>query len=248
MMIKKTLGEAGEKVLIQERLQGSEVSVIGFMSNEIGLLVPARDYKRAYDKDSGPNTGGMGGYAPSDLLSSEQLAEIYHAILLPIRHAMIDEGILYRGILYAGIMLTDEGPMVLEFNVRMGDPETQVQLPRLKTPLLPAMKATMKGSLSPDMVRSDSKASVGVVVASEGYPGDYKKGKAIRISEELPPEVVVFQAGTARRDGRLVTNGGRVLTVVASGKTIEAARERVYSVLDYEEVSVEGSFYRTDIG
>ena len=246
-MVRKSLREAGERVLIQKRLEGQEVSVIAFMSNQIGLLVPARDYKRAYDGDAGPNTGGMGGYAPNENLSRETLYRIHDVILRRTQFAMRSEGIPYRGVLYAGIMLTDEGPKVLEFNVRMGDPEAQLQLPRLITPLLPAMEATMRETLDPDMVRSDSRASVGVVVASNGYPVEYRKGKPIYISEDLPPEVVVLQAGTVIREGKLITNGGRLLTVVASGDTVDKAGERVYSVLDYEEVKVEGSFYRRDI-
>lgn len=247
-MVKKTFGQAGERVLVQERLKGDEVSAIGFVSNSIGLLVPARDYKRVFDNDRGPNTGGMGGYAPNDSISQEQLEEIYHRIFLPIQQAMIQEGIPYIGALYAGVMLTDRGPMLLEINARMGDPETQVQLPRLKTPLLPAMEATVRGNLTSKMLESDQRSSVGVVVAMEGYPGSYEKGNDIYIGEGLPRDVIVFHGGTAIRDDELLTSGGRVLTVLGTGKTRGEAREKVYQVLEGGDVYVDGGFFRRDIG
>lgn len=248
MMIDKDFGDAGDKIVIQERLKGEEVSVIGFVSNEIGLLVPAQDYKRAYDGDKGPNTGGMGAYAPNTNISQEQLDEVCKSILLPTKEGMEQEGRPLTGAIYAGLMMTEAGIKVIEYNVRFGDPETQVQMRLLQSDLLKSMKATVEGRLAEEDYRSGSDASVGVVLASGGYPGDYEAGKRIHGADrDYGRDVVIFHAGTNRVCGELFSSGGRVLTVTATGKTKEAATEKIYNVVCDDGVSLDEGFYRRDI-
>jgi phosphoribosylamine--glycine ligase len=242
------LGAAGATMLIEEYLEGREVSLFALADGaRVVPLAPACDYKRALDGDQGPNTGGMGAYSPPGFVSPAQLAEIEARILRPTVAAMASAGAPFRGLLYAGLMLTREGPKVLEFNARFGDPETQVVLPRLESDLLELCLAVAHGQL--DTVpapRWRPEAAAGVVVASEGYPGPYAKGRPIGGLETLGPDILVFHAGTRRApDGRLVTSGGRVLTLVALGPTIAAARARVYA--NAERVRLAGARYRTDI-
>lgn len=250
IMVEGAFGKAGERVLVQNREEGREVSVIVMVSkNSIALLPTARDFKRAYNHDKGLNTGGMGAYTPNDALSNDELDEIIQSIILPAQRGMIEEHMPFFGLMYAGVMLTANGPRLLEFNVRGGDAETQAQVPRLTTPLLPAMIATIRNRLTPEMVRYDNRASVAVVIASDGYPGKYKKGMRIDIADELPKDVLVFHAGTKQdENGELVTNGGRVLTVVGTGDTIEQASEAAYKPIESGDIFVDGAFYRTDIG
>lgn len=243
-------GEAGATVVVEEMLDGPECSLLALTDGRTVVpLATAQDHKRALDGDRGPNTGGMGVYSPvpEHLVSAEQLAamvEIEHRVVAELA----SEGITYSGCLYGGFMLTSEGPKVLEFNARFGDPETQVVLPRMKADLIEVFLACDAGTLTEDMVSWDDDWAVSVVLTSAGYPGSYEKGKVItgiERAEELPG-VTVYHAGTALRDGELVTAGGRVLDVTAVAPTFEEARERAYAAC--ELIDFEGKTYRSDIG
>ncbi|HET9109218.1 MAG TPA: phosphoribosylamine--glycine ligase [Ktedonobacterales bacterium] len=249
LMRDRTLGAAGASVLIEEYMEGIELSLFALTDGErVVPLAPACDYKRAYDSGEGPNTGGMGAFSPPKFATPELLAGIERDILRPTVAALAAEGAPFRGLLYAGLMITRDGPKVVEFNCRFGDPETQVVLPRLKSDLLALCAATAAGRL--DTVPAPEwtdEATCGVVVASGGYPGPYEKGKLISGLDTLDDDIMVFHAGTRREaDGRLVTSGGRVLTVVARGATVTAARERVYA--NIERVRFDGARWRSDIG
>lgn len=247
-MIAGRLGPAGSEVLIEEYLEGPELSLFALSDGEhVVPLAPACDYKRAYDGDAGPNTGGMGTYSPPAFATPDLLSAIQSRILEPSVRAMADRGSPFRGLLYAGLMITRDGPYVLEFNARFGDPETQVVLPRLAGDMLDLCLATAEGRLSavsPPEWTAD--AACGVVVASSGYPGPFTKGHPITGLDTLDDDILAFHAGTLRAsDGTLVTSGGRVLTLVALGPTIAAARRRVYANID--RVHFEGARYRSDI-
>ncbi|HEX8996824.1 MAG TPA: phosphoribosylamine--glycine ligase [Ktedonobacterales bacterium] len=249
LMLQRTLGAAGASVLIEEFMEGVELSLFAFTDGvRVMPLAPACDYKRAYDGDEGPNTGGMGAYSPPKFATPELLATIEERILRPTVAALAAEGSPFKGLLYAGLMITRDGPKVVEFNCRFGDPETQVVLPRLQGDLLALCVAVAAGRLDsvPAPAWSDD-AACGVVVASGGYPGSYEKGKVISGLDSLDHDILVFHGGTRREpDGRVVTSGGRVLTVVARGATVAAARERVYANID--RVRFEGARWRRDIG
>ena len=249
LMVDRTLGVAGSSVLIEEFMRGVELSLFALSDGErVMPLAPACDYKRAYDDDEGPNTGGMGAYSPPKFATPELLATIERDILRPTVAALAADGAPFRGLLYAGLMITDEGPKVVEFNCRFGDPETQVVLPRLQSDLLELCSAVADGRLDrvAPPVWSDE-AACGVVIASGGYPGPYEKGKAITGLDTLDDDILVFHAGTRREaDGRLVTSGGRAMTVVARGATVTAARDRVYA--NIERVRFDGARWRSDIG
>ncbi len=242
-------GEAGKKVLIEEFLEGQEVSVLTLVDGEDILpLAPAQDYKRVGDGDTGPNTGGMGSYSPVPVMSPEDYRRVVEEILRPTARALARKGIHYRGILYAGLILTREGPKVLEFNVRFGDPETQAVLPRLESDIVPAMLAVMEGSLPEVELEWSDRACVTVVLASGGYPGEYKTGYPISGLEEAGAEegVVVFHAGTKSGEkGEVLTAGGRVLNVSALGKDFQEARERAYRAV--EKIGFTDMYYRKDI-
>lgn len=249
LMRDATLGAAGTSLLIEEFMEGVELSLFALTDGErVAPLAPACDYKRAYDNDEGLNTGGMGAYSPPKFATPELLAEIERRILRPTVAALAAEGAPFRGLLYAGLMITRDGPQVVEFNCRFGDPETQVVLPRLKSDLLDLCAAVAHGRL--DSVPAPEwmdEATCGVVVASGGYPGPYEKGKVITGLDTLDDDILVFHAGTAREaDGRLVTSGGRALTLVARGASVIEARERVYA--NIERVRFEGARWRSDIG
>ncbi|HZC06396.1 MAG TPA: phosphoribosylamine--glycine ligase [Ktedonobacterales bacterium] len=249
LMQERTLGAAGASVLIEEFMQGIELSLFALTDGErVMPLAPACDYKRAYDGDDGPNTGGMGAYSPPRFATPELLAAIERDILRPTVAALAADGAPFRGLLYAGLMITDEGPKVVEFNCRFGDPETQVVLPRLKSDLLELCAAVAAGQLDSIAPPAWSdEAACGVVVASGGYPGPYAKGKTISGLDTLDDDILVFHAGTQREaDGRLVTSGGRALTVVARGATVTAARERAYANIG--RVRFDGARWRSDIG
>ena len=244
MMVRNVYGTSGDRVLIEERLEGPEVSVLAFVSGRrVFPLLPAQDYKRALDGNRGPNTGGMGAIAPARV-SLADLAQIVDEILEPVASAMVDDGHPYTGVLYAGLMITADGPQVIEFNCRFGDPEAQVILPLLEGNLAEAMIAILEGR-APELRWSDDAAAC-VVAASGGYPGAYKTGIPIRGIERVPAPALVFHAGTATRDGQLVTAGGRVLNVVGTGPTLEDARAQAYGGLS--TISFEGMQFRTDIG
>lgn len=242
-MIHKVHGAAGERIVIEDRLEGPEVSVLAFVNGRsVFPLPPARDYKRALDGDQGANTGGMGAIAPAPV-SMADLARVVDEIIEPIAAAMEDEGSPYTGVLYAGVMLTADGPQVLELNCRFGDPEAQVVLPLMQGNLAEAMMDTLQGG-NPHLTWSD-RAAACVVIAAQGYPGPYTTGMPVQVPL-APADTLIFHAGTALRDGRLVTSGGRVLNVVGLGDSIEQARSRAYAGL--VTIQFDGLRYRTDIG
>ena len=247
-MVRRTLGEAGTTVLIEECLTGTELSLFALCDGQrIALLAPACDYKRALDGDQGGNTGGMGAYSPPAFATPDLLARIAATIVRPVVAALAAEGTPFRGLLYAGLMITESGPQVIEFNARFGDPETQVVLPRLESDLLELCDAVAAGAL--DRVAPpvwSAEAACGVVVAAEGYPGPYAKGAPITGLDALDPDMLVFHAGTARQpNGQFVTSGGRVLTLVARGATVAEARAQVYA--NIARVTFAGARWRTDI-
>lgn len=234
VLVRKIFGSAGEHAVIQELLEGAEVSLHALCDGSAALLFPSsQDHKRALDGDQGLNTGGMGTYSPAPFLSPEELAALGKAVLNPWLKGCRAEGIDYRGILYPGVMLTKDGPKVLEFNARFGDPETQVYLTRLENDLLELLEASRGGTLSKHQLRWRPEASVCVVMASGGYPGAYKKGLPIEGLEQAAalPHTKIFHAGTALRDGQAVTNGGRVLGVTALGAGLREARGRAYEAV-----------------
>lgn len=249
MMVDKSLKEAGEKVVIEDCLEGREVSFLVLSDGKNFLpLVTSQDYKRAKDNDEGLNTGGMGSYSPSAHLNEENYGRIIEEIVQPTITGMAEEGKEFRGVLYVGAMLTPDGPKVLEFNVRFGDPETQVILPRMESDLLPLLEACSAGSLSGMNIEWNPKASVCVVAASGGYPESYEKGKEIQGLDlvEEGDQLQVFHAGTAfDSEGKATTSGGRVLGVNALGKNIEEARNRAYEALG--KIHFDKMHYRKDI-
>jgi phosphoribosylamine---glycine ligase len=250
MMEGKIFGDAGSKVIIEKKLEGEELSILVLTDGKkIIPLASARDHKRAYDHDRGPNTGGMGAFSPSMKIQESEIGGIIDIAVRPILEGMAREGMSYRGVLYAGIMMTKDGPFVLEYNCRFGDPETEVILPRLKSDLLPVMVQIANGCLEKESLEWYDKACITVVMASGGYPGSYEKGFMIRGLETAKdqPDVAVFHAGTAfNAQKQVVTAGGRVLAVTAWGDTLKAAHERVYQVIT--QINFEGGFYRRDIG
>ena len=251
-MVDKRFGAAGERVLIEECLEGEELSVFAFVDGErVSPLVAARDYKPVGDGDTGPNTGGMGAYSPPTerLWDASMDQEARDRIMEPVVGALAEDGAPYRGVLYAGLMLTAQGPKVVEFNCRLGDPEAQVVLPGLKTDLLEVMIGAAQGDLGGVSLEWDRRACVGVVIASGGYPESYRMGFPVTGLDMVDGDVTVFHAGTrmcgSGQDKQVLTDGGRVLTVVAQGETLEAARSKAYS--NAGRISFEGSFYRKDI-
>ncbi len=248
ILVRRDFGEAGDRLLIEEFLEGEEASLLVFADGEdYAVMPPARDYKRAEDGDRGPNTGGMGAYCPAAVLSETALREALRSIVEPALRGIAAEGFPYRGVLYAGLMVTASGPKLLEFNCRFGDPETQVVLPRLETDLVDVALACARGGLRSVELRWKAEAAVTVVLASRGYPGPYRTGIPIEGVEEAEalPGVQVFHAGTRREGDRLVTAGGRVLDVTALAPTVEEARQRAYRAAD--TIRFEGKTYRTDI-
>ena len=267
-MVNKALGRAGERVLLEEFLEGVELSVLTFTDGStIVQMVPSCDYKRVGDNDQGPNTGGMGAYAPPGFATPELMETIQKTILEPTIAAMAAEGRPYSGVLYAGLMITTNGPKVLEYNCRFGDPETQVVLPLLKTDLVDVVNAVLDGRLTEQPIEWDNKACCGVVLASRGYPGDYPTGLPIAGLDDLEDGVMVFQGGTkigpvsshsdpfaklkkelmigSESPVTVLTSGGRVLTVVACGATMAEARGKVYR--NVGRVQFDGCHYRSDI-
>lgn len=245
----REFGDAGSELVIEERLDGEEASVLAVTDGTtIVTLPPAQDHKRAGDGDTGPNTGGMGAYCPAPLVNEKQLRWIEEYILVPTVHAMKRARRPFRGVLYAGLMMTHQGPKVLEYNVRLGDPECQPLLMRLRSDLVDLIEATVDGTLHQFAgLEWDPRPSVCVVMASEGYPGEYERGQPIRGLEEAArlPDVKVFHAGTASLDGQAVTNGGRVLSVTALGDSIPAAKRQAYSAVKC--IRWPGAWCRKDI-
>ena len=247
IMEDKAFGQAGSRVVIEEFMEGEEASLLAFTDGEtIVPMISSQDHKRVYDGDKGPNTGGMGTYAPTPVMTPDMVQAATERILKPAISAMKAEGRPYKGCLYAGLMITKEGPKVVEFNARFGDPETQVVLPLLESDLVEIMLACAEGSLGSLDIQWSKGAAVCVVMASGGYPGSYAKGKEITgLDEAKKAGNLVFHAGTARKDGKIVTNGGRVLGVVAKADNIQDAVKHAYEGV--ERITFEDAFYRKDI-
>jgi phosphoribosylamine--glycine ligase len=247
-LVDRIFGEAGGTVLVEEYLEGREVSALALTDGRAVIPLPlAQDFKRALDGDRGPNTGGMGAYSPVPWIDAETQSHIVEDVLKAAVRALEDEGVRYRGVLYAGLMLTADGPKVLEFNCRFGDPEAQAVLPRLHSDLGESMLACVEGNLGVYRLRWTPQACVTLALASGGYPGPHPTGLEVRGLDDAGKMegVLLFHAGTARRDGRVVTAGGRVLSVTALGKDLAEARSRAYEACS--RISFEGMHYRRDI-
>jgi phosphoribosylamine--glycine ligase len=246
-MRNKAFGSAGDKVVIEEFLEGQEMSILAFVDGEtVRPMSPAQDHKPVFDGDKGPNTGGMGTYSPLPHIPQSVIEVAVDTIIKPTARAMVAEGRPFRGVLFAGLMITKEGPKTIEFNARFGDPETQVVLPRLETDLLEIFLASLNGRLDEIEIRWSDEAAVCVVLASEGYPGSYPKGLPIEgLDEVSESDALVFHAGTALQEGRFVTNGGRVLGIVGRGRGIAEARDRAYAAAG--RITFQGKQNRSDI-
>ncbi len=237
---------ADSTVFIEDFIDGEEASVLGISDGETVLpFIAAQDHKRAFDGDRGPNTGGMGAYAPAPVIDESRLRKVRDEVLVPVINGMKKEGHPFKGILYAGIIVRENDIKVLEFNVRFGDPETQVLLPLLKNELGGLIEASINGNLSEKILEFQPQHAITVVIASGGYPGKYAKGKRISGLDAVAEDIIVFHAGTKREDGRILTSGGRVLNVTAKADTLMEAREAVYR--EITKISFEGSFFRSDI-
>ena len=249
IMKEKSFGEAGDQVVIEEFLEGQEVSVLAFSDgNTVLLMDSAQDHKAAFDGDKGPNTGGMGAYSPAPVFTDLLRQKVRDKIMLPLVRAMKSEGRPYKGILYAGLMLTKHGPKILEFNARFGDPETQPLLVRMASDIVPLFEACIDGTLDQHELKWKPESSVCVVMAAKGYPGSYEKGKMIKGLEEAGAltDVVVFHAGTKTDDNKVLTSGGRVLGVTATGLDAPSAIKKAYAAV--EKIQWDGIHYRKDIG
>ena len=248
ILVSKAYGAAGANIVIQEFLEGAEISLHAICDGKTARLFPtSQDHKRALDGDKGLNTGGMGTYSPTPFLSDAELKKVGEAILHPWLHGCVEEGIDFHGILYPGLMLTKSGPKVLEFNARFGDPETQVYLTRLENDLVELLDASVNGTLDKIELKWKPESSVCVVMASGGYPGSYAKGKPIHGLDEAAklPNAKVFHAGTVLKDGQIVTNGGRVLGVTAWAKDLRSAQAAAYAAVS--KINFEGAQFRRDI-
>jgi phosphoribosylamine--glycine ligase len=249
IMIDQEFGAAGDEVIIESRLSGPEVSLLAFSDGQVvAPMLPARDHKRAYDHDRGPNTGGMGAYAPPPDVDPALVEQIMEQVMQPVVAGLAQQGTPYVGVLYAGLMLTSDGPQVLEFNCRFGDPETQVILPLLDGDLAEIMLACIEGRLQPSMVGRRPGTCVTVVMAAPGYPGQYPRGlpiQGVAVADELDG-VMVFHAGTSRSQDQLVSSGGRVLAVSGVAKELETAANRAYQGV--AQISFEAAHFRRDIG
>ena len=249
VMVRRAFGRAGDRVVIEERLAGPEISILAWCDGRtVQPIIPARDHKRIFDDDQGPNTGGMGAYAPAPDIEPDFIAAVQRTVLQPTIDGMAAEGRPYTGILYAGLMLTTAGPKVLEFNCRFGDPETQAVLPLLASDIYEIFMACLEGRLDQIEIEWRPDACASIVMASPGYPDDYPKGLVISGLDAVSglEDLVVFHAGTAEKDGQVVTAGGRVLAVSAVGGDLAAALARAYDGV--ERISFEGAQYRRDIG
>ncbi|WNC15560.1 phosphoribosylamine--glycine ligase [Brevibacillus brevis] len=246
IMEENVFGEAGARVVVEECMRGEELSLLAFVDGAtVKPMVTSQDHKRIFNDDKGPNTGGMGTYAPVPHMSDELVEQIVETIVKPMAEGMAKDGIPFKGILYTGLMITEQGPKVVEFNARFGDPETQVILPLLETDLLDIVVATVKGELDAVDVKWKDGSAVCVIMAAPGYPGDYPKGELISGLESAGENVTVFHAGTKSTEDGIVTSGGRVLGVTATGENLAKAREAAYETV--QKISFEGAQYRTDI-
>lgn len=246
MLVKGAFGEAGSRILVEEVLEGEEASLLAFTDGKTVLpLLPAQDHKRIYDGDLGPNTGGMGAYAPAPVCPPAMISRVVEEIIVPTVKELKSRGIVYRGVIYAGLMITGDGPKVLEFNVRFGDPEAQPLLALLKNDLADVCEAVIEGRLHEIELAWEEGAAVCVVLAAQGYPGAYPKGDLISGLEEAAKDAMVFHAGTALRNGKIVTAGGRVLGITARGRDLNEAIDRAYRTVN--KISFEGMHFRRDI-
>jgi len=248
IMVNKAFGSAGDRIVVEELLEGEEVSILAFTDGKtIVPMVSSQDHKRAFDGDKGPNTGGMGAYSPAPVYTDEIHRTVLQHILEPVIAGMASEGVPYKGVLYAGLMITEEGPKVLEFNVRFGDPETQPVLFRLESDFVDIILAVVEEKLDAVDILWSDKPSVCVVLASGGYPGNYEKGRPIDGLDEVNgEEVMVFHAGTKLEHGKIVTSGGRVLGVTATGSSLKNAIDKAYESV--AKIKFDNMFYRRDIG
>jgi phosphoribosylamine--glycine ligase len=249
MMVDKVFGDSGNKIILEDCLEGEEASVLVFTDGKtIVPLESSQDHKRIFDKDNGPNTGGMGAYSPAPVVTKDMLDKVIKNIFRPVIDGLRKEGKLYKGVLYAGLMITKNGPMVLEFNVRFGDPETQAILPRLKSDLLDVMMACIDGTLDKIDVKWDRFSCISVACASKGYPDEYEKDIEIFGLEQAKKikDVIIFHAGTKNENGKILTNGGRVLGVTSLGNDIKSAKLNAYKAI--ECIRFKGMQYRKDIG
>ncbi len=249
IMVQKIFDEAGQQIVVEEYLEGEEVSILAVIDGEsYCLLDSSQDHKRIFDDDIGPNTGGMGAYSPAPILTEKLYKTVESRIIEPVIRGMQRNGTPFKGVLYAGLMVTAEGPMVLEFNVRFGDPETQAILPRMKSDLVELMLASCEERLDTVKLRWDKRSCVCVVMSSGGYPGEYEKGKEISGLKEAQqvPDTFIFHAGTKKEDSRILTSGGRVLGVTSLGMGIEKAIEQAYQAVD--KINFDRCFFRRDIG
>lgn len=246
-MENRAFGASGERVVIEQCLVGQELSVFCFADGEyVTPLVPACDYKRVFDGDQGPNTGGMGGYSPPPWWDTAMERQIRETCIEPVICEMARQGSPFTGVLYGGLMLTDDGPFIIEFNARLGDPETQLILPRMENDLLDVVEASLDGSLPSVGLRWSSACAAGVVLAPGGYPGPHETGKRIEGLAEAERDALVFHAGTAHAEsGGFVTGGSRTMTIVGRGATMAEARDRAYAATD--TITFEGKHCRTDI-
>ena len=247
IMVRQSLGKAGTRVIIEECLYGEEVSLFVISDGyDFISLISAQDHKQVFDNDQGPNTGGMGAYVKPPIYTPELHQAVEESIVRPVLKAMAAEGYPFQGVLYVGLMITAQGPKVLEFNARFGDPETQVVMPMIEGDLLPLLEAAVDKRLAGYQVNIATGSCICVVLASAGYPGNYEKGKLITGLDNLDQETIVFHGGTASKDGKLITNGGRVLALTMRGRSMEEAIDRVYR--EIKKIHFEGMHYRTDIG
>ena len=247
IMKDRAFGQAGATLVIESFLKGEEASVLAITDGEhLAVLPPAQDHKAIFEGDQGPNTGGMGAYAPAPLVDGKTLDLVVEKVLKPTLKGMAAEGRPYKGVLYAGLMMTAGGPQVLEFNCRFGDPETQAVLPLLKTDLINLMEAAIDGSLDACPVELHDGAAVCVVMAAGGYPGAYEKGKVIHGLDPVPGDVLVFHSGTQVKGGDVLTSGGRVLGVTGRDKSLPKAMEKAYAAVG--RIAFDGAYYRRDIG
>lgn len=247
IMKSRLFGDAGNRLVIEEFMEGEEVSILAITDGERFITLPAaQDHKAIFEGDKGPNTGGMGAYAPAPVIDDAMLDRIETEIIRPTIAGMKTEDRLYQGVLYAGLMITSEGPKIVEYNCRFGDPEIQAILPLLKTDLVDLMMEVVEGRLKEKQPEISPESCICVVMASGGYPGSYQKGKPIIGLENPDKDVVIFHAGTKKEDGHIVTSGGRVLGVTAKGKTFLQARELAYKAVG--KITFDGAYYRRDIG
>ncbi len=249
LMIKKKLGDSGKKILIEDFLEGFEISYFVFIDQKNYLpLGYALDHKKAYDNDQGPNTGGMGCFLPSKQVSNKLIKKIESKIVIPTVNGIRNENFIYRGVLFIGLMITEQGPSVIEYNVRFGDPECQTLLRNLDTDFLEIISSCVNDKLSQVSIKKNNKSVICVVLASKGYPGRYKKNsilKNLNSAEEID-NVIIFHAGTNLKNNKILSSGGRVLSVTSTGKDIKDAREKVYKAI--KEIKWKEGFFRKDIG